>query len=247
MTAPITEDGQRDPLHGWTLAELHSLAVSSALSNRWLVSDFQVRYEAAWDGITDSILSAESPPSRRDLQAAGKGAVSRSMLKDFCHTYGVADRDLTAGIGSAPRFAAYWFERHVDGFAERVAERVAVGQVMAALPEKHARTLETLAAVTDYQAAADAAGISRKAFAFRAQQAARAFEALWYSPETPPSARRRPRRYSPSGWNESRKAQCGTAGAYERHRSSGDRCGNPEACRAAYLERERERPHGRRG
>jgi hypothetical protein len=233
-------------LHGWTLPEIHAIARSAALSNRWLVSDFAVRYEAAWDGIIDEILGSQSPPSRHDLQAAGKGAVSRGMLKDFCHTYGVAERDLTAGIGSAPRFAAYWFERGRDDFAERGAERIALAQVLAALPPKHVRTLQTLAAVPDLQSAAEAAGISRGTFKQRVIEARRAFERLWYSPETPPSGKRRPRRYSPSEWNESRKAPCGTHAAYKRHKGSGDECSDPEGCREAYLRDERERKQAAR-
>jgi len=228
-------------LHGWTLPEIHALARSAALSNRWLVSDFAVRYEAAWDGIVDELLAAQSPPSRHDLQAAGKGAVSRGMLKDFCHTYGVADRDLTAGIGSAPRFAAYWFERDGEGFAERVTERIALGQVMAALGARHAGFLEALAAAPDTRSAAEALGIPRGSLSMYVSQARDAFEALWYAPEAPPRGRRRQSRYAPSAANEARLAPCGTPAAHERHKRKGDDCDDPDGCRAAYLAHERER------
>lgn len=233
-------------LWGWTLAEVHDLARSAALSNRWLVSDFTIRFEAAFDGIVDEILAADRKPSRRDLQAAGKGAISRGLLKDFCHTYGVAERDLTAGVASAPRFAAYWLGERGDGFEERVAERVALGQVMAAMSPKHVATLEALAATGDLRSAAVAAGVSHGAFKMRASEATRAFEARWYSPEAPPRRRGPQRRYSPSDWNESRKAPCGTWVAYERHRESGDACQDPDGCRAAYTAREKDRKRKRR-
>jgi hypothetical protein len=242
-TAPEPRDGV---LHGWTLPELHALARSAALSNRWLVSDFAVRYEAAWDGIVDELLAAPARPSWRDLAAAGKGAVSRTLLKDFCHTYGVANRDLTAGIGSAPRFAAYWFERDGDGFTERVTERVALGQVMAAVGPRHARFLEALAAAPDMRSAAEALGIPRGSLSAYISQARDAFEALWYSPEARPRRKRGQSRYAPSAASEARLAPCGTAGAYRRHERSGDECGDPGACREAHLAHGRERKRAAR-
>lgn len=246
-TAPDLEPEPReDALWGWTLAEIHDIARSAALWNRWLVSDFTIRMEAAFDGIIDEILAAERKPSRHDLQAAGKGAIQRGLLKDFCHTYGVADRDLTAGIASAPRFAAYWLGDHADRFDDRITEKIAVGQVMAAMSEKHARTLETLAAVPDLRSAAEAAGTTLSAFKFRVTEATRAFKARWYSPEAPPRRKGPRRKYSPSEWNESRKAPCGTWGAWERHRERGDQCEAPEACKAAWSAHERARKQAAR-
>lgn len=247
MTAAVPQpDPRTDVLWGWTLAEIHDLARSAALSNRWLGADLTIRMEAAFDGIVDEILAAPSRPSRHDLQAAGKGAISRGLLKDFCHTYGVYERDLTMGIASSPRFAAYWAQVSDDPFDERSAERIAVGQVMAAMSPQHARTLEILAAVPDLRSAAEAAGTTRGAFKFRVGEARRAFEARWYSPEAPPRQRGPRSRYSPSEWNESRKAPCGTWSAYERHKRNGDECEDPEACRAAYTAHERDRNRKRK-
>jgi hypothetical protein len=231
-------------LHGWTLPEIHAIARSAALSNRWLVSDFAVRYEAAWDGIVDELLAAAERPSWHDLAAAGKGAVSRTLLKDFCHTYGVADRDLMAGIGSAPRFAAYWFERDGEGFDERVTERIALRQVMAAVGPRHAGFLEALAAAPDMRSAAEALGIPRSSLSTYVSQARDAFEALWYWPEAPPEGRRAQSRYAPSAANQARLAPCGTPGAYTRHKDRGEFIHDED--RAAYLRHERERKQAAR-
>jgi hypothetical protein len=240
--APRPRPAARDGiLHGWTLPEIHDLARKAAMANRWLVSDFTIRYEAAWDGIIDELLAAKERPSGHDLAAAGKGAVSRGLLKDYSRTHGVANRDLAAGAGSAPRFAAYWFERDGEGFDERVAERVALGQVMAAVGARHAGFLEALAAAPDTRSAAEALGISRGSFSAYVSQARDAFEALWYAPETPPRGRRSQSRYAPGAVNEARLAPCGTPGAYRRHKSRGDQCGDPEACAAAYRAHERAR------
>lgn len=232
-------------LHDWTLPEIHALARSAALSNRWLVSDFAVRYEAAWDGIVDELLAATARPSWHDLAAAGKGAVSRTLLKDFCHTHGVADRDLTAGMGSAPRFAAYWFERDGDGFAERVTERIALRQVMAAVGPRHARFLQALAAAPDMRSAAEALGIPRGSLSLYVSQARDAFEALWYSPEAPPRGKRGQSRYAPSAANQARLAPCGTPGAYRREKRRGEFI--HDECREAYLRDERERKQAAKG
>src|SRR5256885_12213273 len=85
-------------------------------------------------------------------------------LKDHCHTYGIADRDLTAGIGSAPKFAAYWFEPPRTPPDEAVCERVALGQVLAALSPRSRQVLVTLAAAGDYRPAAELLGIPYSSF-----------------------------------------------------------------------------------
>ena len=236
--APREPQERPDALWGWALPEIHAIARSAALANRWLVSDFAIRFEAAWDGIVDTLLAATERPSAHDLAAAGKGAVSRGLLKDFCRHHGVADRDLSAGQGSAPRFAAYWFERGDDPFDERVAERIAVWQVMAAIGPRHASYLEALAAAPDTRSAAEALGIPRASLSTYISQARDAFEALWYAPESPPSRRRRQSRYAPSAANLARLAPCGTASAYDRHKRKGDDCADPDGCREAYRERE---------
>jgi len=244
--APEPEAEPRDgALHGWTLPEIHALARSAALSNRWLVSDFTVRFEAAWDGIVDALLTATERPATHDLAAAGKGAVSRTLLKDFCREHGVANRDLSAGSGSAPRFAAYWFERHAEGFDDRIVDRIALAQVMAAIGPRHAGFLTALAAAPDTRSAAEALGIPRSSLSVYVSEARNAFEALWHAPEPPPARRRRQSRYAPSAANEARVAPCGTAAAYRRHKRSGDDCGDPAACAEASRRHEAARKQAR--
>jgi hypothetical protein len=139
---PAPAPPQRDPdehLHGYTLAAIQGLARGAAAANAWHVSDFMIRFEAAWDAIVDELLTCAERPEPHDLARIGKGAVSRTLLKDFCHTYGVADRDPAAGMGSAPRFAAYWFRPPGQPLDERVCELVGLRQAWAALSERHAR------------------------------------------------------------------------------------------------------------
>jgi hypothetical protein len=217
--------------HGYTLADLTGLARGAATANKWLVSDFTVRFEAAWDAITEHLLTSDEAPTPQELARIGKGAVSRTQLKDHCHTYGVAERDLTAGIGSAPRFAAYWFEPPRTPLDEAVCERVALGQVMAALTPRHREFLHVLAASEDHPAAAEALGVTRESLGSGAARARRSFLALWHvrwTSKRPGMPQRLP------------EAPCGTPGAYQRHLRRGepaDECG----CRRAYLGHERDR------
>ena len=177
--------------HGYTLADLTGIARGAAGANKWLVSDFMVRFEAAWDAITEELLTSDEAPTPQELARIGKGAVSRQLLKDHCHTYGIADRDLTAGIGSAPKFAAYWFEPPRTPPDEAVCERVALGQVLAALSPRSRQVLVTLAAAGDYRPAAELLGIPYSSFNAYMSIARREWNALWLAPETPPKARRR--------------------------------------------------------
>jgi len=233
-----------DALWGWTLAEIHAIARTAALANRWLVSDFIIRYEAAWDAIVDELLAAGARPEAHDLARAGKGAVSRTLLKDFCHTYGVAGRDLYAGVGSAPRFAAYWHEPDRERAEDQITERIAVWQVLAALGGRHAKILTALAAAGDNRAAAAALCIRESSYAAYASQARDAFEEVWFAPETPPRRIRRPHRYAPSEWNMSRLAPCGTPGAFRRHKRNDEEI--DDACREANARHDSQRRKARR-
>lgn len=245
QASPGPEPEPRDDvLWGWTVTEIHELARIAAMANRWLVSDFMIRFEAAWDGIVDELLAAESRPSRHDLQAAGKGAVSHGLLADYAHTYGVHGREVAKGAGSAPRFAAYWFDRGDEPFEERVTDRLALGQVMDAIGPRHARFLEALAVAPDTRSAAEALGILRSSYTRYVMDARRAFEVLWYSPEAPPGRKKRPNRYAPSEYNESRLAACGTPGAFRRHKRRGEEI--DEDCAAAGSEHGRARKRAAR-
>lgn len=236
---PTEARGGADGLWGWTLAEIHDIARAAALANKWLVSDFTIRFEAAWDGIVDELLAAAGRPDAHDLARAGKGAVSRRLLKDFCHTYGVANRDLCAGIGSAPQFAAYWYQPGREPAEDRATDLMALGQVMAALGPRDTAILTALAAQADNRAAAAALGIKPSSFSAYASRARRSFEALWFDWETPPRRGRAPARYAPSQWNMSRLAACGTPGAWRRHKRKGEEI--DPACAQAGQRHESER------
>jgi hypothetical protein len=189
----------------------------AAHANKWHVSDFQIRFEAAWDAITDYLLAADEPPHPGYLGQVGKVAISHSLLKDFCHTYGVAERDLTAGIASGHRFAKYWTQIH-EPAEDRFTDLMALAQVRAALDPRHTELLDVLAVCGTNEAAARKLGMPKSTFSVYVGQARDAFEALWFDWETPPQRRRAQGKYSPSEWNTSREAECGTPGAYRRHK-----------------------------
>lgn len=226
--------------HGYTLADIDRIARQAAGSNKWLVSDYTDRYEAAWGAVTEHLLTADERPEAHDLARTGKGAIM-GLLRDHCHHYGYADRDLTAGMGSAPRFAAYWAEPPRTPMDEMVCERIALSQVLAALPARRQEILHVLAAAGDHPAAADALGITRQSLGTGAARARRSFLALWHEGETPRHVRWTSRR--PNMPQRLPEAPCGTDAAYRRHlrrREVPD-----DVCRRAYLDHERDRKRGR--
>lgn len=216
--------------HGYTLADLEGLARGAATANRWHVSDFVIRYEAAWDAITEHLLTAEDRPEPHDLARIGKGAVSRGLVKDHCHTYGYADRNLTAGIGSAPKFAAYWTRPPHTPMDEAVCERVALPQVLAGLTARSRSVLLALAATEDFELAAAALGMPRKRLTSYLSLARREWNALWFAPDPPPLQRRKPDRRV-YRYDESGLKPCGTHAAYGRHLSRDEPV--DAACRSA--------------
>jgi hypothetical protein len=124
-------------LHGYTVTDIHKIARVAAMANQ-TGADAAIRYERAWDEIIDALLDADEPPSRHDLASVAKGAITRRLVADRSHTYGVNCRDTSAGTGSAPRFAAYWFRIPGTPIDEAVTDRIALRQVWDALRERDA-------------------------------------------------------------------------------------------------------------
>ena len=182
-----------DPLHGWTLATLDSLAASVVASHRhwWPAGDISGQKAAAWDGITEHLLTAEEPPSRRDLYSAGLRALAAHVRRELAH----AGRGAHSGTANAgAKFAAYWHQPPLPGFEETIAERMSVPQILAALPPAQRQALHALAAAGDYQAAAAASGVTPGTFEQRIHRARARFRALWHEGEAPSGQWRKDKR-----------------------------------------------------
>ena len=205
-------------LHGFTLDRVHDLARSSASSNFTAAVDYMDLYVAAHGAMIDMLLTADAPPTEYDLRYAGKAAIWQ-LVRDHRHTYGYRDREWDNGVGSAPKFAAYWADLLgvTASHETKVVERVALFQILDIMRPTYRVALIALAVCDgDRDAAAEALRINRRAFDARLQTARRDAIALWHQGETPSRTHlRRPDRRRHRG----EVAPCGTRAAAYRHRN----------------------------
>jgi DNA-directed RNA polymerase specialized sigma24 family protein len=206
--------------HGYTLADLHNLAKSAAANNHNMGADHSDLYHAAWSAIVDALIEAEDPPSRHDLARIGKGAIWQ-LARDQRQTYGYRDRDPYAGLGSAPRFAAYWTPGTAPSPEDSIVDRVAITQIWSALTDRD-RVVITAAAACDGDYAAAAATQSMPASSYRSylSNARRAVVSLWLEGETPHRVRGSLNRRN----DRIVDGPCGTLAAARRHVRDRERC-----------------------
>lgn len=222
--------------HGYTLDDLDRLARSAAGSNYTMAADYRDLYHAAWSAIVDLLIETDERPEPYDLARVGKAAIWQ-LVRDHRQTYGYRDREWDNGIGSAPRFAMFWYAPFDHGPESAVVERTAVPQILAALTERQRQALTAVAAVDgDRTRAAAALGINEKALDHQLRMARRACLALWLEGETPRQVTLRRLDYRR---HRGEVAPCGTRAAMFRHRDRKERlC---EACAPVEVEYDRER------
>lgn len=170
--------------HGYTMRDLHKLAAAACTYDRSMATDATTRYDVAWSAIAEALCAAEEPPAWHDLFTVGWRAIY-AEVREMRHMFGQRDKDGTNEVASSQRFRQYWTlppTRPDEG----IAERLAVGQVLAVLTESERAAVVALAVHDDYQAAADALGINYIAFTTRVSAARRRFRGHWYAPETAP-------------------------------------------------------------
>lgn len=178
--------------HGYTMRDLDSMAKQACRADRSLASDADTRYNAAWSAIALALCETNEPPERHDLVTVGWQAIYREV-KEMRGIFGFKDRDGTTEVASAPRYVQYWTVPPLRP-DEEYAERIAVHQIMPAIPETYRDAVVALAVHDDYQLAADSLGLKYSAFTFRMTVARKRFRALWFAPETAPPIRGTDRR-----------------------------------------------------
>ena len=181
------------------------------------------QHAAAWDGITEHLLTAEAKPSPADLRAAALRSLAHSSRRDISHQGGGAHGDV-ANAGA--KFASYWewHSRPASDPQERVTERIAVPQILATLPPRQREALHALAAWEDYQLAAQAMGCSTGTFEVHIKRARAAFRVLWHEGETPSRQWRKDKRVYSRNPAEPVVPECGTMPAVWRHRRRKEDC-----------------------
>ena len=174
---------------GYTLHDLEQMTRAAIVSDRSGALGWDDRREVAWAAIAEALYAAPHWPARHELIRAGWQAIYREV-RDGRHHHGYAGREAHAGLGSAPRFAKFWFNPPTS-FEEHVAERIATHQVLEGIVGIYRDAVIALAVHGTPQAAAEAVGISVAAFNGRMLKARRDFARRWYDHETPPATSRR--------------------------------------------------------
>lgn len=187
-------------VHGYTLRDLYRLTAAAMRADRSGAMDWTDRWNVAWSAIAEALYGAEEPPHRQHLVRVGWQAIYAEVRDGRRHN-GYRDREFDAGLGSAPRFAAYWLglPRTVPSPEEGVVERLTVPRLLATLTEGQRRVIMAVAvAAGDRPAAARALGLSEKALNYQLRTARGRCLAAWLEGETPhrPALRRLDRRRS---------------------------------------------------
>lgn len=180
---PDPEPRPSDPheiRHGYNLADLEMLARVAVSRSRTRGGDYQGRYESAWFAIAEALCAADEAPERADLIAAGWAAVA-AYARTEAHHDGVDPETW----GRLRGFERYWAPRTAPSPERQVVEREALWQIWPQLTARQREALSTLAAVEDYEQAADAMGIAIGTFRVTVSKARRLFLQWWHEGEQP--------------------------------------------------------------
>lgn len=174
---------------GWTLHHIDR-AVRAGIhrNSAYAACDTDERYAAGWHAAVELLYTADEPPTRGDLSRAAWYAADHDTTRAAEHRGHARSREATyTGRTDMPRWHAYWqtIARHTASPEEPVVERLALAQVWPRLTPGQQAALLALAAHGDYQAAADARGLSRGAFYRQVGAARHRVLALWWEGETP--------------------------------------------------------------
>lgn len=175
--------------YGYTLRQLDVL-VRIGITRRamYFGVDSGERYAAGWHAAAELLYSADEQPTTRELiQAAGDAADYETRRTGEHRGHGRARGDGSRSDGAAVRFWAYWDRdaRVTHSPENGVVERMALTQIWPKLTPAQQQALQALAALGDYQAAADMLGLRYHTFCKRIWSARSAFLRLWLEGETP--------------------------------------------------------------
>lgn len=166
--------------HGYTFDDLDQLARVSVARSRSGASgaDNDELYAIAWDAIACHLFTVDEQPPGYDLIGAALTALGAES-DDYRRHHGWRDNTRAFGM--------YWLDltapaRSPEG---RIIEQFALAQIWPQLQPYQQRAFVALATFEDYQAAADALGVSYKTFASAISQARKEFLRLWHEGEEP--------------------------------------------------------------
>jgi hypothetical protein len=173
--------------HGWTLPDVHRLAVVVVTRDVWssYLFSFDERLEMAWSAMMETIFFAEDRPSTLDLLKAGTGAIQREA-QALRGLHGKANAQSKRVTSPGLNFHRYWWQRSASGFEEQITDAVAVGQIWERLTPRQQMVLEALGeADGDAQAAAESLEFSLVYFRQLLKEARTHFLEWWHEGERP--------------------------------------------------------------
>lgn len=173
--------------YGYTIADLQRLARLVAATTP-TGTGYTDRYAEAYSAIAEHLYASTERPDDHDLVHAGRDAVlteKRRLLRQ--HGYAAPTDRAEGGVGTGPRFVAYWdwAAQPTPSPENKVVDRVAVGQIMPLLMPKELAAVNALAAFGDHQSAAAALGMNYKQFCDNLNRGRRRFLTWWHEGEVP--------------------------------------------------------------
>ena len=168
--------------HGYTVRDLEHLTRLVLRTDRWYTAgDIDERYNAVWVGIVEQLLTADEPPTRRELLNAGTRA-NDERVRDEMRTHGRSTHNYGQPM---PRFHAYWNPANPASPEPRVVERFAVEQIWPKLTPRQQQALAALAVLGDYDQAAAHLCVTPGTYNVLVSNARRRFLLWWHEGETP--------------------------------------------------------------
>lgn len=169
--------------HGYTLADVHSLARLAVHTDRSHSHRPHLELlDVAFGGIVQHLYAQECPPRRGELVERGRAAL-RDDKQSEMRFRGVSHHTM-APMPNHWRY--WWFLTGPSPSPEgRVVDRLSLLQVWPLLRPDEREALLALAAHEDYQAAADALGLRYHTFCQRVHRGRRRFIAALLDGDTP--------------------------------------------------------------
>jgi hypothetical protein len=181
---PSSPEPLREPMHGYTLHDLHDIALTVIRKDQWLASDAPDRYAAVWHALAEHLCTSKEPPTRRDLISIGLRAGDRHV-KEETHHHGKTF-DHGPGVKPMPGFERFWHASPTPSHETQIVERLACEQIWPLLAPRQREALDALALHGTYQAAAAAIGARPATFESLIRDARRRFYRWWHEGETAP-------------------------------------------------------------
>ena len=176
--------------HGYRMDDIHSLVRMAVHVAGPLASEWHERYDTAWSAVAEYLYAAQDPPTANDLIRTGRLAIYAEITAERqCYGYYKAhNAGAQYGVASSPAFRMYWWDLiagRVPSHEGHIVDRMSLTQILPTLTPRQRDALLALAVHGDYQAAADALGLSATAFKTLISRGRDRFRLWWHEGEIP--------------------------------------------------------------